>query len=136
MGSPEGRARKRAALPEAEQQPYLMRAEEERKRYEREMELYRDVAFEEILVGTAGGKVSRLPVCSTTVKPRGRRVKPIVKLPPGDELRFVSLLSSKEADPDFASDGQPASARRRPLEPKRGDEQTETLLPVGPEADV
>ena len=125
-----------AALPEAEQQPYLMRAEEERKRYEREMELYRDVAFEEILVGTAGGKVSRLPVCSTTVKPRGRRVKPIVKLPPGDELRFVSLLSSKEADPDFASDGQPASARRRLLEPKRGDEQTETLLPVGPEADV
>ena len=71
-----------AALPEAEQQPYLARAEEDLKRYERELERYNVAAFEEILVGTKGGQVSRLPVCSTTVKPRGRRKRSIVKLPP------------------------------------------------------
>jgi len=86
------------ALPLAEQQPYLDRAEENRQRYEADSAEYSKAALEEVLVGTGGGQVSRVPVCSTVVKKRGQRGKPIVKLPARDQLCFASLLSSVEAD--------------------------------------
>ena len=39
-----------------------------------------------------------------------------MKLPPGDKLRFVSVLSSKEVDPDLDLNGQLASAPRQLLD--------------------
>lgn len=79
-------------LPEVEQQGYVSRQEEQRQRYEQELEEYRHVEVEEVLLGSVKGLISRVKVGSIPVMLTARKGVKIAKLPKGDSLCAVSLL--------------------------------------------
>jgi hypothetical protein len=99
------------ALTPDEQRVYIDRAEEDARRYEKEMEEYnRLLGDQELLVGSLSGKGSRITVGSIPISRRINRGRALVKCK-GDRICSVSMLSSADVDPNEGGNtSKPAAA--------------------------
>mmetsp|Transcript_68629 Transcript_68629/g.146956 ORF Transcript_68629/g.146956 Transcript_68629/m.146956 type:complete len:1911 (+) Transcript_68629:89-5821(+) len=115
-------------LPEAEQQEYQNRADEERQRYAELMEEYQKQDHEEILLGSTGGLIKRVTTGGIPTSMKCNKGRSLAKLPAGDQLCAVAVLSSMDGDKENEAAGAAnicrppaAPARRGPRRGKSGD---------------
>eukprot|EP00930_Biecheleria_cincta_P023601 TRINITY_DN17030_c0_g1_i2.p1 TRINITY_DN17030_c0_g1~~TRINITY_DN17030_c0_g1_i2.p1 ORF type:complete len:1542 (+),score=490.15 TRINITY_DN17030_c0_g1_i2:59-4684(+) len=101
------------SLPEEEQLPYLERAEEQKRRYDQELQAYRRQEVEELLLGSGSGAVIRITVGSIPVTVRCNRGKLVAKTKNGNRITTASLLSSlddeKEDEDGAQTESKPAA---------------------------
>lgn len=106
------------SLPEADQEVYQVRANEERQLYEEKVEEYRSQEAEEVLLGSTNGCISRLAIGSIYTSSTPRSGKILVKLRnENDSICAVSLLSAIEEEND---EGMPQKQPENRPDRRRG----------------
>jgi len=97
------------ALSEDLHAPYVLRAEEDKRRFDIEKKAFQLLVLDEVLVGSKNGQVSRIKVHSIPFSKGINRGRPLVKIPSDDNLCVVTLITTAEVEAD--DDDQNASTQ-------------------------